>query len=207
MLAPAVPTPEPEDGSPREYDCTTRQVNNSPVAVPKPDSIEEPEEIVKLPLETPWSLYMLTKRTSSNESWISGMKHVVTMDTVQDFWGVLNNIRSLVDTKVDLYFFREGISPMWEDDSNCDGGRIRFTIKINKAKKNIDDVWSELLMAIVGEQFPKDEITGLDVNCRRGKFSIWTRGQKKIEECKQIINEALFHANIREAELEFSSHS
>ena len=200
MIAPAVPTPKKESPSEEEYNLTTRQVNDSPAAVPKPEMIE-----TELPLETPWTLYMFAKSTNPSDNWISGMKNVVTVKTVQEFWGVMNNLKSLMKIRVDLYFFRSDITPMWEDEANCNGGRIRFTI--NKKMYNLDDVWTELTLAAVGEHFPPEEINGIDINCRRGKFSIWTRGQENVEECNDVIKNCLFYANIEEeTELVFSNH-
>ena len=50
--------------------------------------------------------------------------------------------------EIDLFFFRDGEVPMWEESPS--GG-----VWINKIKKedNADRMWEALLLAMIGEQF------------------------------------------------------
>merc|ERR1711935_9570 len=51
-----------------------------------------------------------------------------TTESVEDFWRLYVHLRRPVDdrpTVCDYHVFREGIKPMWEDESNVNGGKYR----------------------------------------------------------------------------------
>ncbi|KAJ6420969.1 hypothetical protein OIU84_028365 [Salix udensis] len=69
-----------------------------------------------------------------------------------------------------------GLNPKWEDPVCATGGKWSFT-SIRNA--NLDTMWLETLMALIGEQFDEaDEICGVVASVRRqrqDKLALWTK--------------------------------
>ncbi|KAL0368485.1 UNVERIFIED_CONTAM: Eukaryotic translation initiation factor isoform 4E-2 [Sesamum calycinum] len=75
----------------------------------------------------------------------------------------------------DFHLFRAGVEPKWEDPECTSGGK--WTVTSSK-KANLDTMWLETLMALIGEQFDEaDEICGVvaSVRQRQDKLSLWTK--------------------------------
>uniref|UniRef100_A0A7E4UQX0 eIF-4F 25 kDa subunit n=1 Tax=Panagrellus redivivus TaxID=6233 RepID=A0A7E4UQX0_PANRE len=130
-------------------------------------------------LHSKWVLWFL--KGDRQRSWEECLKKVAVLETVEDFWGLYNNIQpaSGLTWGSDYYLFREGIKPMWEDPSNIKGGRWLTIIERTKRAERLDVCWLELMMALIGEQFTQveDDICGAVVNVRQkgDKVALWTR--------------------------------
>ncbi|KAK2422187.1 Eukaryotic initiation factor 4E protein [Trifolium repens] len=95
-----------------------------------------------------------------------------------------NSLRSLHDqifkpsklpASADFHLFKDGIEPKWEDPECANGGKWTLT---SKGKGNLDTVWLETLMALIGEQFgDSEDICGVVVSVRQwqDKLSLWTK--------------------------------
>lgn len=71
------------------------------------------------------------------------MRKVVTMNSVEEFWGTYNNIvpPSQLPTKANYYLFKDGIAPAWEDPQNKNGGKWEIQVAREKSKSIIDKMW------------------------------------------------------------------
>lgn len=71
------------------------------------------------------------------------MRKVVTMNSVEEFWGTYNNIvpPSQLPAKANYYLFKDGIAPAWEDPMNKDGGKWEIQVAREKSKSVIDKMW------------------------------------------------------------------
>ncbi|KAI1722920.1 eukaryotic initiation factor 4E domain-containing protein [Ditylenchus destructor] len=131
------------------------------------------------PLQTKWALWYL--KGDRTKEWEDCLKRVSIFDTVEDFWALYNHIlpASSLTWGSDYYLFKDGIKPMWEDESNVNGGRWLVTVDKQKRAQKLDTYWLELMMAIVGEQFEEfgDHICGAVVNLRQkgDKVALWTK--------------------------------
>ena len=67
---------------------------------------------------------------------------------------------------------------MWEDEQNVKGGRWLTVVDKNKRQQELDHIWMEILLALIGEHFGEDgeDICGAAVNVRQkgDKVSIHT---------------------------------
>lgn len=132
-------------------------------------------------LQTPWSLWFDTPAKKSTKDWTANLKLVVTVDSVEDFWGVFNNIPSpsSLPNSANLYFFKAGIEPSWEDAHNAAGGK--WVHQSQKAKRDsvLDTLWMHTVLQSIGGGLEDDldEITGVVVSVRKAqdRISIWTR--------------------------------
>ena len=149
------------------------------------------------PLRSGYTFYAVKlagQRTT--EAYEQGVKKIGTFNTVEGFWSHYshltqpNNLSSSDSTaQIDYYLFRENIKPMWEDEANSKGGKWILHVKKGLASK----YWEDLLLAVIGEQFPYgDEICGVVVSVRylEDIISVWSKNADN-KDAKYAIREAL----------------
>lgn len=120
------------------------------------------EAMIPLKLNTKWILWCHLK---TERNWdISTFIKIYTIDTVQTFWRIYNNINNF-DNQI-FFLMRYGISPIWNTDENINGGK--WNIYINR--KNVNNIWTHLSLLVVGETLKKHgkPINGIAI---RPKFS------------------------------------
>ncbi|KAF8237795.1 translation initiation factor eIF4e [Tricholoma matsutake] len=171
---------------------------------------------VKHPLYSPWTLWFDSPATKGRnlpqtpisafpqtpvpqtpgiaaaQGWMEDIKRVISFDSVEEFWGLYNNIipPSQLPQKANYYLFKEGIIPAWEDEANKNGGKWSIQLPKDKNRANVDKMWLYTMLAAIGETFdpspvvtdgtgspPKSLITGVIVSTRPQfyRLSIWTR--------------------------------
>jgi len=126
------------------------------------------------------------------QGWMEDIKRVISFDSVEEFWGLYNNIipPSQLPQKANYYLFKEGIIPAWEDEANKNGGKWSIQLPKDKNRSNVDKMWLFTMLAAIGETFDpvplqadsseapsKSLITGVIVSTRPQfyRLSIWTR--------------------------------
>lgn len=138
-----------------------------------PDAVKQPHK-----LERKWSFWFDNQsKPKQGAAWGSSLRKVYTFDTVEEFWCLHDQIfkPSKLQQKAEFHLFRTGIEPKWEDPECANGGK--WTIPVT-SKTNMDNMWLETLMALIGEQFTEsEEICGVvaSVRPRQDKLSLWTR--------------------------------
>ncbi|KIK59031.1 hypothetical protein GYMLUDRAFT_44768 [Collybiopsis luxurians FD-317 M1] len=176
---------------------------------------------VKHPLFSPWTLWFDSPMTKNRnlpqtpssavpptpgpmpqtpgvaaaQGWMEDIKRVISFDSVEEFWGLYNNIvpPSALPQKANYYLFKEGIIPAWEDEANKNGGKWSIQLPKDKNRSNVDKMWLYTMLAAIGETFdssltnnedspagsppPTSLITGVIVSTRPQfyRISIWTR--------------------------------
>jgi len=169
---------------------------------------------VKHPLYSPWTLWFdspatkgrnlpqtpisafpqtpvaSTPNVAAAQGWMEDIKRVISFDSVEEFWGLYNNIipPSQLPQKANYYLFKEGIIPAWEDDANKNGGKWSIQLPKDKNRNNVDKMWLYTMLAAIGETFDPSPsltdgsgsaslITGVIVSTRPQfyRLSIWTR--------------------------------
>ncbi|KJA29175.1 hypothetical protein HYPSUDRAFT_32551 [Hypholoma sublateritium FD-334 SS-4] len=169
---------------------------------------------VKHPLYSPWTLWFdspatkgrnmpqtpisafpqtpiaSTPNVAAAQGWMEDIKRVISFDSVEEFWGLYNNIipPSQLPQKANYYLFKEGIIPAWEDDANKNGGKWSIQLPKDKNRGNVDKMWLYTMLAAIGETFDPSPsltdgsgsaslITGVIVSTRPQfyRLSIWTR--------------------------------
>ncbi|XP_075085970.1 eukaryotic translation initiation factor 4E-1-like [Nicotiana tabacum] len=130
-------------------------------------------------LENSWTFWYDKNTKSRQAAWGSFLREVYTFSTIEDFWGVYNNINhpSKLVTGADFHCFKHKIEPKWEDPVCANGGK--WTMSFSKGKS--DTSWLYTLLAMIGHQFDHgDEICGAVVSVRAGrakgeKIALWTK--------------------------------
>ncbi|PSR78209.1 hypothetical protein PHLCEN_2v7541 [Hermanssonia centrifuga] len=200
-----------EDGEIQEVDMQA-QADNIRTVFNDPKNFN-----VKHPLFSPWTLWFDSAMTKGRnlpqtpmtafpqtpqpqtpgglghaaQGWMEDIKRVISFDSVEEFWGLYNNIvpPSQLPPKANYYLFKEGIIPAWEDDANKNGGKWSIQLPKDKNRGHIDKMWLYTMLAAIGEtcdpllaegEFdgpPQSLITGVIVSTRPQfyRLSIWTR--------------------------------
>jgi translation initiation factor 4E len=101
------------------------------------------------PLNQPWVLWFEATTCSSSRittsKWMSDLKEVAEINTVEDFWGVFNNVMepSKLQKGSNYFLFKKGVKPCWEDPKCESGGRWVHQLK---TKNRLDAMWLNLSM-------------------------------------------------------------
>ncbi|KAI9755521.1 MAG: Plasma membrane t-SNARE, secretory vesicle fusion [Chaenotheca gracillima] len=136
---------------------------------------------VKHPLAHKWTLWFTKPPSGKGDNWNDLLKEVVTFDSVEEFWGVHNNITptSELALKSDYHLFKSGVRPEWEDAQNKHGGKWAYQFK-EKRNVPIDELWLHVMLAAIGETLENEgdgEVMGVVVNVRKGfyRIGLWTK--------------------------------
>ena len=154
---------------------------------------------VKHPLYNKWTLWFDNpghKGSSSakerRESWGANLHRVVDITSVEEFWGLYNNIvpPSTLPQSANYYLFKDGIQPAWEDPANGNGGKWSIQLPREKHRSQIDKLWLYTMLSAIGEMLetPSPEsklptsreeelVTGVILQARSNyfRFSVWPR--------------------------------
>jgi hypothetical protein len=107
-----------------------------------------------LPHNTDWSL----------KSYIP----ISTFSTVEETIAVTESLPSQLVENCMLFMMKEGISPMWEDKKNRDGGCFSYKV----LNKNVSKAWSDLIYRIVGGSISNSvafvkSVTGITISPKK----------------------------------------
>ncbi|XP_029439564.1 eukaryotic translation initiation factor 4E type 1B [Rhinatrema bivittatum] len=137
------------------------------------------EEMEKHPIENRWALWFF--KNDKSKTWQANLRLVTKFNTVEDFWALYTHIQlaSKLTSGCDYSIFKDGITPMWEDNRNKRGGRWLITLSKQQRHTDLDRLWLETLMCLIGEAFDEysDDICGAVVNIRAkgDKIAMWTK--------------------------------
>ncbi|CAD6244887.1 GSCOCG00013519001-RA-CDS [Cotesia congregata] len=123
-----------------------------------------------IPLQSSWTFWLdKAVRGRTVDEYKKNLKKVYTVDTIQKFWAVYNNIPKVceIQNKYSYHLMRDERLPLWEETDNQKGGTWRFRCH----KNDTETVWKEVVLGAIGEQFNKyihknDEICGVTVSVR-----------------------------------------
>jgi hypothetical protein len=114
----------------------------------------------KYQFNTGWDVWY---HHSLNDWSIGGYRKIFSISNIKNFWDFHNNIECIGGIN-NLHFFmmRKGITPIYEDTKNRNGGVWSILVPMAKAY----DVWEEISAGMCGEYLIKDMamITGLSIN-------------------------------------------
>ncbi|KAG6439628.1 hypothetical protein O3G_MSEX000934, partial [Manduca sexta] len=80
--------------------------------------------------------------TDKSSVWEKNLVKLTTFDTVEDFWCLYHHMKLPTELKVgqDYMVFKDGITPMWENEANKKGGRWIIGFE-KKTFKEMDRIW------------------------------------------------------------------
>lgn len=171
-------------------------------------------EIAGLPLHRKWVLWFDNPKTAKEGiSWRDNLKICGTFSTAEQFWEVFNNVKppAQLIPNANYHIFMEGVLPMWEDPSNCHGGKFVLTLPKRDSKAGkLDEWWLFTVLAVIGETIDAkgSEVCGAVVSIRKSqdRIALWLKGcdRKICEEIGQRWKTALAVSN--KTTLKYQSH-
>ena len=107
--------------------------------------------LVEHPLLGKWDLYY---HLPQNKNWdLASYKRIMgDIDTAEKLVSIGEALTDNVMKFCMLFVMREGISPMWEDPRNRNGGFFSYKV----ANKYVPEVWKTLFYALCGESLSKN---------------------------------------------------
>jgi hypothetical protein len=122
--------------------------------------------------------WILWSHLPQNPDWtLKSYKQICNLNTLEDVIAVLNIIPDNLLTSCMLFLMREGVTPLWEDVKNKDGGCFKYRI-INK---HVPQTLKHMIYTLVGETLSSNKlflqnVTGITISPKK-KFCIlkvWT---------------------------------
>ncbi|KAI8992014.1 translation initiation factor eIF 4e-like domain-containing protein [Mycotypha africana] len=176
---------------------------------------EDPKNYnVKHPLQNTWTLWFDNPgKKASATNWSQNLKEIVDVNTVEDFWGVHNNIVKVnhLEISSNYHIFKKGVRPEWEDPVNASGGKFSIQFPRNRTGEAINDYWLNLILAMLGEQFQyEDEICGAVVSVRKVfyRVALWIKSSERNEKIETIGRQLKEFLNLNSnLTVEFTPHS
>ena len=124
------------------------------------------------------------------DNWtISGYKKIYTITNTNDFWTLFNNWNKLGGIYYKHFFImKDGITPIWEDPKNKNGGCWSFKVNQHTAV----ELWENISMFLVTENISDQDIVGISICLKKNNnivIKIWNTDSKK--NSLSLINEEL----------------
>lgn len=98
-----------------------------------------------------WSLYA---HLPHNSDWsLESYKLIMTIETLEQLVSLLSYIPENVVKTCMLFFMRNQIKPVWEDDANLSGGSFSFKVQ----NKQVVETWNKMCYVIASENMTSNE--------------------------------------------------
>ena len=113
-------------------------------------------------------------QTLSKTEYAPQLTKIGTCFSIDTFWQIYQHLKKPNDFNGDLFIFKEGTQPMWEDPNNMRGGK--FSIYLQKESSSL--LWDEVAISFCGGVLPYyNEINGVAISTRKFHHSvqIWFR--------------------------------
>lgn len=134
-------------------------------------------------LENEWCFWT-TKNTGGE--FHDRMEMFASFKTVSEFWKIYLHLKrpSTLEERTDLFLFKKGIFPEWEDENNIKGGSVLCRIQ----KEVSDIIWERLLLGVIREGFGNG-LCGVVFATRRSDnvISAWIKSDEDINLTKKAF--------------------
>ena len=119
-------------------------------------------------LNNKWSIWYHHQKNSWK---LESYKKIFEINNIEEFWIFNDNIDLLGGINSQHYFMmREEITPIWEDESNKNGGCWSIKIPLERSY----ELWIKLSMYIIGETLTNNDflINGISVCAKNNTTSV-----------------------------------
>ena len=135
--------------------------------------IENPNYIIPITFSCSSNTYSnpKSKNTKINQKeFLEKIIKIADVTTLSEFWEVFQHLQKPSNCPIgtDYHVFKKGISPMWEDESNKEGGKL--SVLINLEYSSI--IWEEVIFNFAKGNLPYFDFINGVVLSKRPKFSV-----------------------------------
>lgn len=148
--------------------------------------------------------YVLWCHDINNKNWdLSSYNEMYVIDDVASFWRVFNNISKFDYHNRHFYLMKEGITPMWEDSNNKNGGVCSFRTLLSDSLELFENLSVHMICDLLSSD-PKD-ITGVIFSPKNSWaiVKIWNRDSKK--DLTKMINQEILD-KYSKLSIQYKSH-
>ena len=124
--------------TPMALDYETNNIITSVKSTPTIELHDKWNLYAHLPHDTDWSL--------------TSYKNIMSITTVQEGAAVISTIPDIMIKNCMLFIMRNGITPIWEDPKNRNGGCFSYKV----ANNDVPLAWRNLCYHILGENVTRD---------------------------------------------------
>lgn len=112
-----------------------------------------------------------------NDWSLTGYNKIYTISNIKDFWDFYNNINLIKElNNLHLYFMRNDVTPIWEDNNNKNGGAWSILVNAEQAF----ELWEKLSVDLASDTiFNNNNINGISINQKNNVFiiKIWNNNK------------------------------
>ena len=129
------------------------------------------------PLNSKWVFWY---HDPENTKWdIKSYQKIFSFDSVEKFWSLHKHIENEMINSGMFFIMKDGILPLWEDNSNINGGCWSYRI----VKKDAYKAWVQLAVSLIGESLTSEDnfINGISISPKKGFciIKIWNSDSNK----------------------------
>ena len=141
------------------------------------------------PLQNKWSYYY---HLSNDKNWnLDSYKQIMeNIDSVEALIGVNETVTDNIIKNCMLFVMKQGITPMWEDPQNRQGGCFSYKV----VNKTVCQVWRKLMYLLCGNSLTVDPkhneyLNGITISPKKGFciVKIWMKNCK-LQDPAIIVN-------------------
>jgi hypothetical protein len=117
-------------------------------------------------LNCEWNLW---GHLPQDQDWsLKSYKHIYKFTNIEETIAVTQTLPDMLVKSCMLFIMRNGITPMWEDPRNRNGGCFSYKV----SNKNVYDVWRDLTYVLVGETISSNNsfinsVTGITISPKK----------------------------------------
>ena len=109
-------------------------------------------------LKNKWTLW--THLPNETDWGLNSYKNITTFDTVEYILTLYENLPENIIKYCMLFIMKEGITPVWEDEQNRNGGCFSYKITTQEA----DEKWFDLCGKVLSETLSSKECYNTNIN-------------------------------------------
>jgi len=99
---------------------------------------------------------------------VKSYKKIYQFKTVEEAIGITESLPENLVKNCMLFIMRDGITPMWEDPKNRNGGCFSYKV----SNKNVFEVWRDLTYVLIGETISANNtfvnsVTGITISPKK----------------------------------------
>ena len=125
--------------------------------------------------------WILWAHLPQNPDWsLSGYQQIMKFNTIEQACALMECLPEKLIMGCMLFLMKEGVTPLWEDEGNKNGGCFSY-----KVIKNISSVWRDVSYSMVGNTITSDPsfnktITGISLSPKKNFciLKVWMGSRK-----------------------------
>jgi len=127
-----------------------------------------------------------------NKDWsLNGYTKVCNIETVSQFWRVFNNLDKLGHKVNNFFLMKDGIEPIWEHETNRNGGICSFKVDNNQSLNIYEDLCSHMICNLLTDN--TNDINGISYSPKNSWTIIKIWNKNKSNDLSKVLNHNLLN--------------